>query len=94
MPSPAGHDYYPQATLDYFNAIGAPKRVLIGPWKHDTPDRAAREPIGFRREMDRWWDRFLKGVENGVDTEPPVVIWQEGDNSWGYEHGGSPSQSD
>jgi uncharacterized protein len=79
------HDYYPQATLDYFNAIRAPKRVLIGPWKHDTPDRAAREAIDHRGEMDRWWDHWLKGVENGIESGPPVIIWRQGDESWGHE---------
>ncbi len=25
--------------------------------------------------MARWWDRWLKGVDNGVDREPPIVVF-------------------
>ena len=36
------HDYYPQATLDYFNAIPAPKRVLIAlEARHARPGQCA-----------------------------------------------------
>jgi predicted acyl esterase len=79
------HDYYPQATLDYFNAIPAPKRVMIGPWKHEFPDLAVNGAIDHLSEMDRWWDRWLKGIESGIERDPPVMIWRQGDAVWGYE---------
>jgi hypothetical protein len=25
--------------------------------------------------MARWWDRWLKGVDNGVDRDPPIVVF-------------------
>jgi hypothetical protein len=28
-------------------------------------------------EHIRWWDRWLKGVENGVDREPPIVLYAQ-----------------
>ena len=52
----AWHDCYPRETFRAYNAISVPKRVLIGPWKHEHPDRALNEPIGFLHEMTRWWD--------------------------------------
>jgi putative CocE/NonD family hydrolase len=87
------HDYYPQATLDYFNAIPAPKRVAIGPWKHQYPDVAVYGAIDQRSEMDRWFDRWLKDVDNGVENDPPVMIWRQGEGTWGYENEWPPGRS-
>jgi putative CocE/NonD family hydrolase len=78
----AWHDYYPTETLAYYNAIRAPKRVLIGPWKHEFPDLAANHPIDHLGEMDRWWDRWLKGIANGVEDAPPVQVWHQGAEGW------------
>ncbi|HYV98396.1 MAG TPA: CocE/NonD family hydrolase [Gemmatimonadaceae bacterium] len=33
----------------------------------------------------RWFDHYLKGIANGVDTEPPVDIFVQGDNVWRHE---------
>ena len=86
------HDYYPQATLDYFNAARGPRRVLIGGWKHEFPDIAVIGGIGFRADMDRWWDRWLRGVENGIDREPEVVLWHQGEDAGGTRHHGHPTR--
>jgi putative CocE/NonD family hydrolase len=62
------------------------QRLLVGPWIHSqeklsyageaqfTPD-AALDLASFQR---RWFDRWLKGVDNGVDREPPVRIYVMG----------------
>lgn len=51
--------------------LGGPKKGLIGPWVHKYPHQAYPEPaIGFLRECKRWWDRWLKGEENGIEKEP------------------------
>ena len=33
----------------------------------------------------RWFDHYLKGIDNGVDREAPVDIFITGDNSWRQE---------
>jgi putative CocE/NonD family hydrolase len=33
----------------------------------------------------RWFDHYLKGIDNGVDREPPVDIFIQGDNVWRKE---------
>lgn len=33
----------------------------------------------------RWHDHWLKGIDNGVDTEPPVKLFVMGENRWRYE---------
>ncbi|WP_137701415.1 CocE/NonD family hydrolase [Marimonas lutisalis] len=44
---------------------------IVGPWVHLYPHIAKPEPrIGFLTEALRWWDRWLKGVENGAEGHP------------------------
>ena len=31
--------------------------------------------IDLLPEMVRWWDRWLKGIDNGVDREPPITLF-------------------
>jgi uncharacterized protein len=39
-----------------------------------------------RRELQlRWFDHYLKGIDNGVDKEPPLDIFVIGDNTWRKE---------
>jgi len=53
---------------------------LVGPWAHNYPEFGEPGPtIGFLQHAVRWWDRWLKGTDNGVDDEPHMRIWmQEG----------------
>ena len=34
----------------------------------------------------RWFDYWLKGIDNGLDKEPPVKIFVMGRNEWRYEN--------
>ncbi|MGH3498455.1 MAG: CocE/NonD family hydrolase [Nocardioidaceae bacterium] len=47
---------------------GVPHRVLAGPWAHASTSSAAPGPrIDLVPEMVAWWDRWLRGIDNGVD---------------------------
>lgn len=51
------------------NVPGA--KGIVGPWVHKYPHFAVPEPrIGFLQEALRWWDRWLKDVENGAEDDP------------------------
>ena len=44
---------------------------IVGPWVHKYPHFAVPEPrIGFLQEALRWWDKWLKGIETGVEDDP------------------------
>ena len=46
---------------------------IIGPWVHKYPHFAVPEPrIGFLQEALRWWDRWLKGTDTGVENDPAL----------------------
>ena len=89
----AWHDAYVQPMLDVHAALRVPKRMLIGPWKHSLPDTAPDHPIGGAHEMTRWWDRWLKGITNGVEEEPPFTIFVMGDDIWRSEAEWPPARS-
>ncbi len=67
-------------------------RLVIGPWTHGTPTpkktRVGAIDFGKDAGLDyfalllRFFDRWLKGVPNGIDREPPVRIFVMGDNVW------------
>ena len=51
-----------------------PDRVTMGPWSHATSDSAIdaeQRRIGSA-EQHRWFDRWLKGIQNGIDQDPPI----------------------
>jgi uncharacterized protein len=69
-------DSYRNAILRFLEAYPGPCKGLIGPWGHDYPEDGAPGPaIGFLQEAVRWWDHWLKGVDNGVMGEPKLRAW-------------------
>jgi len=69
-------DVYRNALLRVFQHIDVPKRLLMGPWCHMSPQDSIPGPrIDLVPEMIRWWDRWLRGVLNGVDEEPPLAFF-------------------
>lgn len=56
------------------NVAGA--KAIVGPWVHQYPHDAVPGPaIGFLDAALRWWDRWLKGVENGAEDDPAYRVW-------------------
>jgi uncharacterized protein len=49
-------------------------RTIIGPWVHGHAHSAYPGPnIDWLHELVRWFDRWLKGADNGADREPPLT---------------------
>ncbi len=71
-------DGYNDAALRLMDGLDVPRRALIGPWGHNDPVHGNPGPaVGILSEFVRWWDRWLKGVENGIEHEPMVVAWMQ-----------------
>ncbi|MGI8573787.1 MAG: CocE/NonD family hydrolase [Egibacteraceae bacterium] len=69
-------DGYRNATLRMFEQLSGPKRMLIGPWGHQSAETALPGPhIDLVPELLRWWDRWLRGDLNGLDDEPPITLF-------------------
>ena len=88
------YDAYTEPTLEVFRAVQGPRRVLVGPWKHALPDVSPLVPTGGVEEMDRWWDRWLKDDENGVEDDPPITIYVMGEERWRHETEWPPARSE
>ncbi|MBO9395729.1 CocE/NonD family hydrolase [Shimia sp. R9_2] len=70
------HDGYRNTIAHLVQNLDAPVKGLIGPWIHRYPHFAAPGPqIDFLGEMLRWWDRWLKGIDNGVEALPDMRRW-------------------
>jgi uncharacterized protein len=72
------------------------QKLLIGPWVHvggpgmvgeiDFGASASGAAIDLTGIHIRWFDYWLKGIDNGVMKEPPVRIFVMGDNIWRNEN--------
>ncbi len=71
-------DGYSNAVPRLLAGLRVPRRGLVGPWAHVYPHEGVPGPaIGFLQEVLRWWDRWLKGEENGADGGPAYRVWMQ-----------------
>jgi putative CocE/NonD family hydrolase len=70
-------DGYRNATFRMFEALGGPRRLLIGPWSHASPETCLPGPhIDLVKEMIRWFDRWLRDrASTSLEDEPPIVVF-------------------
>jgi uncharacterized protein len=70
-------EYVDAAVRMLERCTNAPRRALIGNWVHDLPDDAYPGPnVDWYHEMVRFFDHWLKGVDNGVMDEPGLVAFR------------------
>jgi uncharacterized protein len=62
---------------NWFREISAPKKLLL-----TGPAHLERPYHSLHREVLRWHDHWLKGLDTGVMDEPPVRFWVMGANEW------------
>ncbi|TCP42644.1 hypothetical protein EV191_12344 [Tamaricihabitans halophyticus] len=71
-------DGYSNAVFRLLAELGVPCRGLIGPWSHKYPHLGEPGPaVGFLQELVRWWDHWLKDVDNGVLHTPALRTWMQ-----------------
>jgi hypothetical protein len=90
---------HPATAMNYvgmkkFGATPEARRpsMIIGPWAHNINHRAVGGiDYGPQATFDvegytvRWLDHFLKGIDNGVEKDPPVYAFVMGENKWHAE---------
>ena len=67
----------------------AGQKLVIGPWYH-MPWTQAMGEMDFgpeaRNRTDelalRWFDHWMRGVDNGIMDEPPISVFVMGANKW------------
>jgi len=90
------YDSYTRATFQNFVGLGAggrrPVRALVGPWTHGgkTMELSYAGDVEFGHDAAlpsfdelhlRWYDRWLRGVDNGLDAEAPLRLFVMGGGS-------------
>ncbi len=71
------------------------QRLIIGPWthlnfsgsfpEHEFGGGGSAAAIDLPGTHLRWFDRWLKNVDNGIDREPPVMLFVMGVDEWRTE---------
>jgi putative CocE/NonD family hydrolase len=61
----------------WFANLNVPKRLTIRPVAHSGVD-AGGSDLDYGAEAHRWFDHWLKGIDNGIMDEPPVHYWRLG----------------
>ncbi|MFF8935465.1 CocE/NonD family hydrolase [Streptomyces paradoxus] len=71
-------DGYSNAVTRLLGNLDVPRKGLIGPWSHKFPHLGEPGPaIGYLQELVRWWDHWLRGVDNGVMDGPMLLAWMQ-----------------
>lgn len=68
-----------QGAQSWYNGIKAPKKMMF-----PGPAHMERPLHSYHDEILRWYDYWLKGIDNGIMKEPPVKVWVMGENKWRY----------
>jgi len=69
-------DAYKNAVSRLVSTVKAPVKGIVGAWIHKYPHFAVPNPaIGFLQEALRWWDKWLKGIETGVENDPAMRLY-------------------
>jgi uncharacterized protein len=76
-----GRGWTIDGTIELFNTLKGPKKLTIGPY----PPMQSRPWIEEHDKMFRWYDYWLKGIDNGVMDSPALSVFVEGSRQ--YVHG-------
>ena len=69
-------DGYRNNTFRTFEALECPKRLLLGPWSHMSTATSLPGPhIDLVPELVRWFGRWLRDEQNGVEDDPPIQVF-------------------
>jgi len=69
-------DGYTNAVFRLIENLNVSKKGLIGPWSHLYPHLGKPGPaINFLDECVRWWDKWLKDIDNDIMDEPVLKTW-------------------
>lgn len=70
------------------------QKLVLGPWGHTSQAVRSRGDLDFgpqaiidmQRDYLRWFDYWLKGIDNGIVKEPLVKIFVMGSNKWIHDN--------
>ncbi|MFE2211652.1 CocE/NonD family hydrolase [Streptomyces canus] len=77
--------FAPNQYADFYEKLTGPKRLELRPGDHATAELTGLFglPNDVWTDTGRWFDHYLKGVDNGIDREEPVRLKPR--STGGYE---------
>ena len=63
-------DVFRRDTFIIYQNLTTPKKLTLGPWYHTLPKNEPK----WETEVHRWFDYWLKGIDNGITREKPYAI--------------------
>lgn len=92
------YDLYANQTFTNFNGLrlhggseaARRSQLIVGPWPHALSASTRTGDIDFGQQSlydlealeVRWFDHWMRGIENGIDDEPPLRLFIMGANEW------------
>ncbi|MFC0268042.1 CocE/NonD family hydrolase [Kushneria aurantia] len=71
-------DGYTRTVFRLMETLQGPRKGLVGPWAHKYPHIGVPGPaIDWLQEELRWWDQWLKGIDTGIMSEPPLRLYMQ-----------------
>jgi len=58
----------------WYANLTAPKRLLVRPADHGEVEKNGFD-LDYGAEVHRWFDCWLKGIDNGIMKEPPIYYY-------------------
>ncbi|SEL64061.1 hypothetical protein SAMN05444413_11284 [Roseivivax marinus] len=69
-------DGYCRSVFRLVEKLKSPAKGIVGPWSHKYPHLGEPGPaIDWLTEEVRWWDRWLKDRDTGIDAEPALTLY-------------------
>ena len=69
-------DPYRGAVFRLLENLSVPTKAMVGPWAHTYPHQAEPGPaMDFQGECVRWFDHWMRGVDDGIMDEPRLRAW-------------------
>lgn len=70
----------PNQLVDFYAALAGPKRLEFSPGDHAIPELTGIAGLdnAVWTSTRRWFDHYLAGVANGINTEAPIVLRPNG----------------
>ena len=68
----------------WYANLTVPKRLLVRPADHSEVEKNQFD-LDYGAEVHRWFDYWLKGIDNGIMNEPPIYYYVMGSsqkNAW------------
>lgn len=91
------YDVFQMGTIENYSrmmahapaSVRGAQRLIVGPWPHGVNvrkvgqvDFGSQAVIDFSGKELRWLNHYVKGEQNGAETEAPVQIFTMGINQW------------